>query len=592
MSIQRDLVIVGDGGHAKVIIDIFLAAGIKPMGCTGLNPSHTDLLGIKVVGNDDCLPQLFAAGIRQAFVAIGDNRKRLEMTRVVRDIGFSLVNAISPHALVSQSARIGDGVAVMPGAIVNADADLGDGVIVNTGATVDHDCIIGPHAHIAPGTNLAGAVRVGEGVLLGVGTRVVPGVTIGEWSVVGAGSVVIRDLPSDVTAAGNPASIIKRQKTGMNGSRIYVAQPLLTGNEKKYVNECLDTGWLASGRFLGEFEKQFAEYCGVKHAICCSNGTSALHALLLGLGVGPGDEVLVPALTYVATANAVRYCGATPVLIDSEPVTMNIDPARIEAKITPRTKGIIVVHLYGHPADMQPIHDLMTPRGLFVLEDAAEAHGAEYKGKRAGSLGAAAMFSFYGNKIITCGEGGMVTTSDSQLAARVRMIGGQGMDPKRRYWFPIVGYNFRMTNLQAAVGLAQLEQIEIHLGKRRQVADWYRTHLADLHGMLTLPHEASWAKHSFWMYTVLLNEHHPLERGRFMEALDRAGIETRPVFYPMHLMPPYREPDGKYPIAESLSGRGVNLPTHGMLTEEGVIFIAAKIRETCVRRSFASAALR
>ena len=378
----------------------------------------------------------------------------------------------------------------------------------------------------------------------------------------------------------------------MKRPRVYVAQPCLAGNEKKYVNECLDSGWIATGRFVGEFERQFASFCGVKHAICCANGTSALHATLLGLGVGPGDEVLVPTLTYVSTANAVRYCGATPVFVDSEPFTMNIDPAQVEAKITPRTKGIIPVHLYGHPADMLPIKDATARKGLFVLEDAAEAHGAEYRGKRAGNLGTASMFSFYGNKIITTGEGGMVTTSDSQLAARVRMIAGQGMDPKRRYWFPIVGYNFRMTNLQAAVGLAQLEQIEMHLAKRRQVADWYRKHLSDLEDMVTLPCEASWAKHSFWMYTILLSEKHPLLRNEFMVELDQSGIETRPVFYPMHLMPPYREPDGRYPVAESLSKRGVNLPTHGMLTEEDVVYIAASIRETCVRHPVASASSR
>jgi len=377
----------------------------------------------------------------------------------------------------------------------------------------------------------------------------------------------------------------------MNRPRIHVAQPWLAGNEKKYVNECLDSGWIAAGRFVGEFEKAFAEFCGVKHAICCANGTSALHAALMALGVGPGDEVLVPTLTYVSTANAVRYCGATPVFVDSEPFTMNIDPARVEAKITNRTKGIVPVHLYGHPVDMQPIKDEMTRRGLFVLEDAAEAHGAEYQGKRAGSLGTASIFSFYGNKIITTGEGGMVTTSDSQLASRVRMIAGQGMDPKRRYWFPMVGNNFRMTNVQAAIGVAQLEQIDLHLAKRRQVAGWYKEHLSDLEDMITLPGEAPWAKHAFWMYTVLVPGKHPLGRDQFMEELDHSGIETRPVFYPMHVMPPYREPDGRYPIAESLSKQGVNLPTHGMLTEEDIVFIASSIRKTCVRRPAVLASL-
>ena len=203
------LVIVGDGGHAKVVIDILLEMGIRPLGCTGVDSSRRDLLGVEIMGGDDQLPRLFASGVRQAFVAIGDNRKRREISETVREIGFDLVNALSPHASISRFARLGAGIAIMPGAIVNADAEIGDGAIINTGATVDHDCKIGAYAHIAPGTNLAGRVRVGEGVFLGIGSRVIPAVTIGDWSVVGAGSVIIQNLEPNVVAAGVPASIIR-----------------------------------------------------------------------------------------------------------------------------------------------------------------------------------------------------------------------------------------------------------------------------------------------------------------------------------------------------------------------------------------------
>lgn len=362
------------------------------------------------------------------------------------------------------------------------------------------------------------------------------------------------------------------------GRRIPIAHPLLAGNEKKYVNECLDDVWISStGRFVTEFEKLFAQFCGVPHAISCNNGTAALHLALQALGVTVGDEVIIPTLTYIATANAVRYCGATPVLVDSEPRTMNIDPSRIEERITPRTKGIIPVHLYGHPADMQPITDIALRHRLFVLEDAAEAHGAHYRGIKTGALGTAATFSFFGNKIITTGEGGMITTADDELDRAMRLIRGQGMDPQRRYWFPIVGNNFRMTNIQAALGLAQTEQIELHLAKRRTIAQWYNHHLQPLCDMIELPIEESWAHHSFWIYTILLKEDAGIERDAFMAELGARGIETRPVFYPMHVMPPYREPDGSYPVAESLARRGVNLPTHGLLTEDDVAYIAESI---------------
>lgn len=373
----------------------------------------------------------------------------------------------------------------------------------------------------------------------------------------------------------------------MTKKYIPIAHPVFAGNEKKYVNECLDDVWISSaGRFIAEFEAAFAAFCGVEHAISCNNGTSALHLALQGLGVGPGDEVIVPTLTYIATANAVRYCGATPVLVDSEPRTMNIDPGLIEERITSRTKGILPVHLYGHPADMQPILEIASRRKLFVLEDAAEAHGAINHGLKTGAIGNAATFSFFGNKIITTGEGGMITTSDSKLARRLRLLRGQGMDPNRRYWFPIVGNNFRMTNIQAALGLAQAEKIDFHLACRRKVADWYNLHLADLKDHIDLPIEEPWAHHSFWIYTILLRQGGASERDDFMRVLARDGIETRPVFYPMHLMPPYREADGAYPVAERLAERGISLPTHGLLREEDIVYIAARIRALCAQRQF------
>ena len=365
----------------------------------------------------------------------------------------------------------------------------------------------------------------------------------------------------------------------MTKRHISVAHPVLAGNERAYVNECLETGWVSSvGRFVGDFEASFARFIGVDHAISVCNGTCALHLALVGLGVGPGDEVIVPTLTYVASANAVTYCGATPVLADAEPVSMNLDPARIEALITPRTKAIIAVHLYGHPADMDALADIANRHGIALVEDAAEAHGASYKGRTVGSIGRVAMFSFFGNKILTTGEGGMLTTNDAELAARLRLHRGQGMDPKRRYWFPVVGYNYRMTNIQAAIGLAQLEKVDEHLEARQRVRRWYDERLADLSSWLHPPTVHPWAHHSFWMYTVLLSSSAPCTRNELMARLEADGIETRPVFYPMHVMPPYLDKSRDYPVADMLAARGMNLPTHGLLTEEDVDFVVARLR--------------
>lgn len=356
---------------------------------------------------------------------------------------------------------------------------------------------------------------------------------------------------------------------------IPVAAPVLNGNEKKYVLDCLESTWISSGgKYMERFENTFAEFCGVKHALCCSNGTVALHLTLLAFGVGPGDEVLVPTLTFVATANAITYCGATPVFLDSEPETWNLDTALIEAKITPRTRGIIVVHLYGHPVDMDPVLAVARKYNLFVIEDAAEAHGAEYKGQRVGSLGDIATFSFYANKIITTGEGGMVVTNDDSLAGKVRQLKGQGMDPDRRYWFPIIGYNYRMTNIQAAIGLAQLEKADWHIQRRRQVAKWYYDYLQNAPG-LTLPVEKEWARNVYWMFNVVLGDNLPSERDEVMTTLREQGIETRPFFYPMHALPPYRTlaKGQRFPVANRLAARGISLPTWGGLTKKDVGFV-------------------
>lgn len=366
-------------------------------------------------------------------------------------------------------------------------------------------------------------------------------------------------------------------------NRVVVAQPQMSGNERKYVLDCLDTNWISSnGKYIHAFEKAFAEFCGSKHAIAANNGTTALHLALVALGLQPEDEVIIPTVTYIATANAVRYCGATPVLVDVCADTMNIDPADIERKITARTRGIIPVHLYGHPADMNAISDIAARHGLWVLEDAAEAHGAMVNGKRVGSIGKCATFSFFGNKIITTGEGGMVTTDDDDLAAKLRLYRGQGMDPERRYWFPVIGYNYRMTNIQAAIGLAQLEGIEKALGDRARLAGWYDGELSDFSDQIVLPVEAPWAKQVCWMYNIFLRDGDGARRDQVMHDMDAMGIETRPVFYPMHVLPPYKE-ESAYPVADLWSQRGINLPTHQGLTPGDVKRVAEALREALKR---------
>jgi perosamine synthetase len=358
---------------------------------------------------------------------------------------------------------------------------------------------------------------------------------------------------------------------------IRVAEPVLDGRESEYVLECLQETWISSrGKYIDRLEAMLAEFCEVSDAVVTNNGTTALHLALVAAGISAGDEVILPTLTYIATANAVRYCNAIPVFVDSEPKYLNVDVTKIEAAITPRTKAIMTVPLYGHPVDMKPIQDIAERNGLMVIEDSAEALGAKYRNQKVGSLAKCSTFSFFGNKLITTGEGGAVVTNDPELAKYMRFLRGQGVDPDRRYWHPEIGFNYRMTNVAAAIGVAQMERIDFHLQRRKRVSQWYFERLKNHQELLQLPHSASWAEHSYWMFTVLIQPDIDVDRDAWMDDMASANIETRPVFYPAHWMPAYKQFGGNFPVADSCSARGVNLPTHGNLTEADVDYVCTQ----------------
>jgi perosamine synthetase len=365
--------------------------------------------------------------------------------------------------------------------------------------------------------------------------------------------------------------------------RIPVASVDVSGNEEKYVVDAVRSSWISStGPYVSRVESEFAELCGSRAAISVCNGTVALHLALLALDVRPGDEVLVPSLTYIATANAVRYVGGEPVFVDVDPGTWCMDPQQVEAAISRRTRGIIPVHLYGHPADMDPINHVAAIHGLWVLEDAAEAHLAKYKGRAVGSLARAATFSFYGNKIFTAGEGGAITLSDPHLELRTRTLRGQGMDPTRRYYFPVTGYNFRMTNVACAILCAQLERREQLLGRRREIFAAYRNLLDGIPGIQFQP-AAPWAETAPWLFCITVDERdYGRTRDELIALLAEKSIETRPFFMPLHTLPPFREEwarrERELPFTEHVSAKGMNLPTFSTLSNSGIEEIASEIR--------------
>lgn len=357
--------------------------------------------------------------------------------------------------------------------------------------------------------------------------------------------------------------------------RIPVAEPAIGEKELEYASDAVRSTWISSkGKYVTEFEEKFSEYCGAKFGIATSSGTTALHLALATLGIGPGDEVIIPTLTMIATANAVKYTGAKPVLIDSEPATWNMDVERIENKITKRTRAIMVVHLYGHPVDMDPILSMAKDRKLRVIEDAAEAHGAEYKGRKAGALGDMGCFSFYANKIITTGEGGMIVTDDEKLAERARMLKDQAFEKEKRFWHHHIGYNYRLTNVQSAIGLAQLERIDEFVNTRRRNAHHYNSLLKDVEDVV-LPPEAPWAKNVYWMYSILVKEGFGMSRDDLMKYLALKGVETRAVFYPIHSQPVYAaDYEGEnYPVADEISRMGIILPSGNTLTTEQIDYV-------------------
>lgn len=349
---------------------------------------------------------------------------------------------------------------------------------------------------------------------------------------------------------------------------IPVCEPSLGEEELENVVQAVRSGWISSsGRFVAEFEENFADYCGIRYGVSTSSGTTALHLALVALGIKKGDEVIVPALTFISPANAVTYCGAKPVFVDSHKDYWCIDPEKIE--ITPETRAIIPVHLYGHPCDMGPIMDLAQDHDLYVIEDACEAHGAEYKGKKIGSFGDVSCFSFYGNKILTTGEGGMCLTDDDELYEKMRILRDHGFDPERRYWHNVIGFNYRMTNLQAAVGVAQLKRLDEFVRKKRNIAKWYERGLT--HETIELHPEMPWAKCVYWMYSILVPD-----CGGLIERLEENGIDTRPFFYPVSVLPLYKT-DERFPVAERLSLMGVNLPSSTRLMKEEVEYVCENV---------------
>lgn len=363
---------------------------------------------------------------------------------------------------------------------------------------------------------------------------------------------------------------------------LHIAEPEIGNEEISNVNNAILSGWISSkGPYISQFEEKFSKYCGVKFGVSNSNGTASLHLALLALGIGPGDEVIVPNLTFIAVPNAIKYCGATPVFVDSTLDYWNIDPEKIEEKISIRTKGIVVVHSYGYPCDMKPIMEISERHNLFLIEDCAEAHGAKYNGKRVGSFGDIACFSFYGNKIITTGEGGMCLTSNEELYDKMLILRDHGMNRSKKYWHDIIGYNYRMTNIQAAIGVAQLAKIDRFIRIRKLQAEVYLKLIGETDGsdLVKFQKKEKWASPVNWIFSLIIDTAKTsIQRDKVIDSLYENNIESRPLFYPLSNLPPYKTKES-FPVSEYLSKGGISLPTAVSIKTKDIEYIVQTLNK-------------
>ncbi len=369
--------------------------------------------------------------------------------------------------------------------------------------------------------------------------------------------------------------------------RISVSSPLLMGNELAYVTDCIKTNWISSqGKYVKNFELKFENYHEGRRSLAVSNGTVALHLALVALNIKQGDEVLVPNLTFAASVNSIIYTGAKPVLVDIEEDSWNIDLVKAEKAITKNTKAIMPVHLYGNPCEMDLVVQFANKHKLFIIEDCAEALGSYFQGKPVGVFGDVATFSFYGNKTITTGEGGMVVFKDSEIAEKASMLRDHGMDKSKRYWHSEIGYNYRLTNIQAALGVAQFEQLNLFVSSKRRIAKLYNSHIEKLN-FFQLPIEKEGSINTYWLYTIMILPNAPFKRDDLIYFLNSSGVETRPVFFPINIMPPYEKYNSsqEFPVSQNLANNGISLPSSSSLTDEEVVFICNLITKFCLKYS-------
>ena len=587
MSNKKRVLVLGAGGHAKAVIAALKLCGYE---IAGVFDDCEAKWGTKLLGHliEGPISNAEDVDVNTAIIAVGDNRQRQSIASGMNKRWLTLIH---PQAFIDSTASVGVGSFVAAGAVVQPDAVVGDHCIINTSSSVDHDCQIDSFSHVCPGANLSGGVQIREGSMIGTGASIIPGKEVAEWSVVAAGACVTQSLLSNSLVGGVPARSLKKltassEATGSKLERVYLSPPHMSGEERSLLLDAFDSNWIAPlGPHVDAFEREFAEKVKVDHAVALSSGTAALHLALRLLDIGAGDRVIVSSLTFAATANAVTYVDAAPVFVDSNFETWNLDPNLLaeelerSAKAGELPKAMIVVDVNGQCADYEPILKLARFYEVPVIEDAAEALGAMYNKQPAGTFGDIACFSFNGNKIITTSGGGMLVTNRKDWADRARYLASQARQPAAHYEHTEVGYNYRMSNLLAAIGRGQLRVLDDRVKARCQNFEFYREHLSNLPGIEFMPEPENFLS-TRWLTCLTIN---PAEFGASREdirlALEAENIESRPVWKPMHLQPAFancRAVGGK--VSEHLFQAGLCLPSGSNLTEADLMRVVNILR--------------
>jgi len=577
--------IVGGGGHGKSVLASTQAMGHEVRGI--LDDAYNKEEEIFVLDIPLC-DRMNEETKGRGVLAIGNASVRRELSSKLK---LDWQTVIHPSAEVHRSAKIGKGTVILSNVHIGPDVVIGKHTIINTKADIEHDCIIGDFCHIAPGTTVCGGVKIGDEVFIGAGTSIIPMMEIEDKVSVGAGSTVVANLDSGKLYVGTPARELVMRDTIKNAGadaekvevkdiQISMAGPVIDQDDIDGVVAVLKSGHLSLGPKIVEFEESFKKYTGNTHAIACSSGTAALHMILLGMGIGKGDEVIVPSFTFVSSVSTILHVGATPVYVDIDPETYCLDPQDVDAKITENTKAIMGVDIFGHPADWPMLTKIAKDHGIYTIDDSCEALGAEIDNKRIGAYADASTFAFYPNKQITTGEGGLIVTSNDFLAEKFRMLRNHGR-ASMGGWLKhdFLGYNFRMDEMSASLGVTQMKKVDKILAGREAIANKYNEQFAGQDDIRTQIIKEN-VKMSWFVYVVTLTD--GMDRDHIISKLHATNIPARAYFEPIHSQPFMDSVDHiipNLPVTDNIAKRTIALPFHAKMTDVEIEYVATTLRK-------------